>query len=131
MVLANGASAPVRPTAENVSSSFQNELETSADFDRALDAALAGLDRMMGPRARTAAIANARCEILAAVDVLLKAEKRRIVAELTPARLRMEVRELLDAHESVLNYVDDLTRSPVIAAEVQRMRRTGQIPWPL
>ena len=84
---------------------------------------------MMG--ARAAAIANARREILVAFVAALKAEKRRLVAALTPAQLRKEVRELLDAYTSVLDYLDDLDRQPVIAAEERRLRARGEIPWPL
>jgi hypothetical protein len=124
MVLANGASAPVRPTAETPA-------EMEGFFDRALDAALAGLDRMMGPRQRAAAIASARREIFTAAEALVKAERRKTVAELTPVQLRREIQQLLDSHTQLLDYLDDLDRQPVIAAEVRRLRRSGQLPWPL
>jgi hypothetical protein len=131
MGLGNGASAPVRPTTETrspIGNGGTAEID-KPDFDRALDQALAPLEGMMGPRARAAALARARREILAAVEVAMKAEKRRLVAALTPAQLRKEVRELLDAYTSVLDYLDDLDRQPVIAAEVRRLRARGEIPW--
>jgi hypothetical protein len=100
-------------------------------IELALDEALAPLDNMMGPRARAAAIANARREILAAVEALMQAEKRRLVAAMSPAQLRKEVRELLDAYESVLDYVDAIERWPRIGEELKRLRACGEIPWPL
>jgi uncharacterized membrane protein len=120
MASGNGASPPVRPVAE-----------TEKDFDRTLCAALAPFARMMSQRQRGAALDRARQEILAAVEVALKAEKRRVVAALTPAELRKEVRELLDSHEQLFDYVDNLGRQPVIAREIKRLRSRGEIPWPL
>jgi hypothetical protein len=136
MASGNGASAPVRPMAETAANGGiphqPDRVEaSSADFTLAVDGALAPLDNMMGPRARAVAIANARREILAAADAAMKAEKRRIVAALTPAQLRKEVRELLDAHEQLLDYIDDLERQPVIAGEVRRLRSSGEIRWVL
>jgi hypothetical protein len=125
MAFGNGASTSVRPTAETPS-------ETEEVFARALDEALAPFGIMMSSRQRTAAIARARREILAAADAMMKAEKRRIVEaerQGDVAELWKEVDELIAAHKAVLNYVDDLERQPVIAGEVRRLRRTGQIPW--
>jgi hypothetical protein len=131
MVLANGAAPPVRPTSEIPGQNGAAAEMAKPDFELAVDQALAALDSMMGPRARAAAIANARREILAAADAALKAEKRRTVAALTPAQLRKEVRESLDAHTALLDFVDDLERQPVIAGEVKRLRSRGELPWPL
>jgi hypothetical protein len=104
---------------------------SSSEFEQALDAALLPLDRMMGSRWRAAALARARGEIMAAFADAQKAEKRRLVAALTPAELRKEVRALIDSHEALLDYLDDLERVPVIAREVKRLRSRGEIPWPL
>jgi hypothetical protein len=133
MASGNGASTSVRPMAETRSPTRNGgAAETGKpDFQLALDQALAALDNMMGPRQRAAAIANARREILVAFAAAVKTEKRKIVAALTPAQLRKEVRELLDSHEALLDYIDDLERQPVIAGEVRRLRRSGAIPWPL
>jgi hypothetical protein len=149
MGLGNGASASVRPAAETRSLSKNcGAAETAKpdfarvqnggaaelhkpDFELALDRALAPFNRMMSQRQRTEAIARARSQILLAVEVAMKAERRRVVAELTPAQLRKEVRELLDSHTELLDYLDDLERQPVIAGEVRRLRARGEIPWPL
>jgi hypothetical protein len=120
MASGNGSAAPVRPMAER-----------EKDFERALAEALAPLDRMMPQRQRAEALRRARGEIVAALDVALKAEKRRIVAALSPEALRREVQQLLDSHTQLLDYVDDLERQPVIAREVKRLRGRGEIPWPL
>jgi hypothetical protein len=61
----------------------------------------------------------------------VKAERRRVVQAMTPARLRKEVLELIDSHARLLDYLDDIERQPVIAAEVNRLCRSGAIPWPL
>jgi hypothetical protein len=142
------ASAAVRPTAETRSFSqnggaaemakperFTQKRGTAEmgnpDFALALARALAPFGIMMSSRQRVEAIARARREILAAVELALKAERRRTVAALTPAQLRKEVRELLDSHTQLLDYLDDLMRCPVIAGEVRRLRARGEIPWPL
>jgi hypothetical protein len=121
MPLDDTGSASVRPATET----------RCADFAGALDATLASLDKIVGSSQRAREFARARREILAAADATMKAEKRRIVAALTPAWLRKEVRELIDSHEALLDYIDDLERQPVIAGEVQRLRSRGEIPWPL
>jgi hypothetical protein len=125
------ASAPVRPMSETPMQNGGAAETHKPDFTLALDAALVMLDRLMPQRQRVEALCRARREILEAAAAAMKAEKRKIVAALTPAQLRKEVRELLDAHEAVLDYLDDLERQPVIAGELKRLRRSGQIPWPL
>jgi hypothetical protein len=127
MVLANGASAPVRPTPEIPSGNGVATETAKPDFELALDEALAALPAVAGPRTHAAALAHARCEILAAADAALKAEKRKLVAALTPVQLRKEVRELLDAHEALLDFIDDLERQPAIARELRRRRCRGEI----
>jgi hypothetical protein len=131
MPLDNGASPPVRPVAENGSSFVRPKLETSPDFELTLDQVLAGLDQMMGSTWRAEALCRARREILAAVDTLVKAERRKTVAALTPAQLRKEVRELLDSHEALLDYVDTIERWPRIGEELKKLRVRGELPWPL
>jgi hypothetical protein len=86
---------------------------------------------MMGPRARAAAIANARREILAAVEVALEAEKRKIVAAMSPARIRTEVAALIQSHTELLDYIDAIERWPRIGEELKQLRVRGEIPWPL
>jgi DNA primase len=127
----SATSAAVRPTAETGSRSRRHDLETSPDFDRALCAALAPLNQMMPQRQRAEALARARREILAAAAALMKAERRRVVQMTSPAQLRDEVLELVNSHEALLDYIDDLERQPVIAREVKRLRSRGEIPWPL
>jgi hypothetical protein len=102
-----------------------------ADFELALDQALSTLDQPLGPRRRLEALARAKQQILAAAAAMVAAERRRVVQALTPARLRKEVRELLDVYEAVLDYVDDLERQPVIAGEVRRLWCRGEIRWML
>jgi hypothetical protein len=127
MPLDDSAEPTVRPTVVN------NVVNGASppDFGLALDAALAPLDRMMGSRWPAEALARARVAIMAAFADATKAEKRRIVAALSPAELRKEVQQLLDSHEALLDYLDDLERQPVIAAEVKKLRARGEIPWPL
>jgi hypothetical protein len=103
----------------------------SADFARALDATLASIDKLMGSTQRAREFARARREILAAADAAMKAEKRKIVAALTLAQLRKEVRELLDSHKARLDYIDTIERWPRIGEELKRLRNRGEIPWPL
>jgi hypothetical protein len=136
MSLANGASETVRPTAETAANAaMPNKPErleaSSADFELALDATLASIDKLMGSTQRAREFARARREILAAADLALKAERRRTVAALTPAQLRKEVRELLDSHEALLDYIDAIERRPRIGEELKRLRACGEIPWPL
>jgi hypothetical protein len=52
-----------------------------------------------------------------------------VVRATTTAELRKEVRELLDSYEQLLDYVEDLERCPVIAAELQRLRCCGELRW--
>jgi hypothetical protein len=84
MASGNGASSPVRPTAgSNGQVAHQSErVEAgSADFELALDQALAPLDSIItGPRRRAEALCRARREILAAAAAAMKAERRRVVA---------------------------------------------------
>jgi hypothetical protein len=127
MPLDNGAAAPVRSKSEipgqsggaavsaksdyaRFSTNGGAAETTKPDFELAFDAALASIDKIMGSRQRAREFARARREILAAADVMMKAEKRQIVAALTPAQLRREVRELLDSHAALLDYIDDLER---------------------
>jgi hypothetical protein len=131
MVLANGAAAPVRPTSEIPSGNGVAAETAKPDFELALDEALAALPAVAGPRTHAAAVARVRQLIVTAAEALMRAEKRRIVAALTPAQLRKEVRELIDSHEALLDYIDDLERQPVIAGEVKRLRARGELPWPL
>jgi hypothetical protein len=131
MASGNGTSSQVRPPAETRSSSGRRDLDTSADFDRALALGLAPLDRLMPRRQRTEALARARQQIVAAAEVTMKAEKRRIVAALTPVQLRKEVRELITSHEQLLDYIDTIERWPRIGEELKRLRCRGEIPWPL
>jgi hypothetical protein len=84
-------------------------------FETALAAALAPLDRMMPQRQRAEALARAQREILAAAAVALAAERRRVVQMTTAAELRREVRALLDSHGALLDQLDEIERVPVIA----------------
>jgi hypothetical protein len=100
-------------------------------FETALGAALAPLDRLLPQRRRVEALARARGEILAAFDAALAAERRRVVRATTPPELRTEVGQLLDSHDELLDYLEDIERQPVIAAELQRLRCSGEIRWVL
>jgi hypothetical protein len=121
MPLDNGASAPVRPATEN----------RHPDFEHALVLALASLDRLMPQRQRAEALVRARREILAAVSATMAAERRRVVQMTTSAQLRREVIELIDGRDQLLDFIDDLVRQPLIAAEVRRLRCRGEIGWML
>jgi hypothetical protein len=101
----------------------------STDFDCALCAALASLDRMMPERQRAEALAGARRDILAAAAAALAAERRRAVALVTSRGLREKVRRLVDSHTELLDYLDEIERQPVIAAELQCLRQSGEIRW--
>jgi hypothetical protein len=41
---------------------------------------------------------------------------------MTSAELRNEVRALVDSHDELLDYLDDIEHQPAIAAELQRLR---------
>jgi hypothetical protein len=120
----SGASPPVRPTAETL-------WEPKKDFDCALDQALAPLDSVMGPRRRAEALCRARQQIHAAVAAMVAAERRRVVQAMTPAQLRVEVLQLIASHEALVDYIEDLERWSVIAAELRRLRCRGEIRWVL
>jgi hypothetical protein len=49
-------------------------------------------------------------------------ERRRVVQMTTMSQLRREVLELIESREQLLDYIDDLERQPVIAAEMRRLR---------
>jgi hypothetical protein len=86
MPLDNSGSPPVRPATE-----------ISSNFEGAVCAALAPLDQLIvGVRRRAEAIAGARRAILAAADVALKAERRRVVQMTTSALLRNQILALVE-----------------------------------
>jgi acyl-CoA reductase-like NAD-dependent aldehyde dehydrogenase len=120
MVSGNGASEPVRPMAE-----------TEKDFERAIASALAPLDRMMPARQRAEALSRARREILAAAEAIAAAERKRVAQAMTPAALRKQILDLVASHQELLDYIDDIGRVPVIAAEMRRLRCRGEIGWML
>jgi hypothetical protein len=103
----------------------------STDFDRALCAALAPLDRMMPERQRAEALARARRDILAAAAGALAAERRRAVELVTSRGLREKVRRLVDSHAELLDCLDEIERHPALAGELQRLRSSGEIRWVL
>jgi hypothetical protein len=99
------------------------------ELEQSIAAALAPLDKLMGSRERAFALTRARHEIRAAIESALKAERRRVVQEMTSAELRAQVLELVASHEALLDFVDDLERQPMIAAELRRLRCRGEIRW--
>jgi hypothetical protein len=102
------------------------------DFGRALDEALAPLDQLIpGPRRRAEALAHARRAILAAADLALAAERRRVVQMTTPTQLRNQILALVDSHAQLLDLLDDIERCPAIAQELHRLRCRGEIRWEL
>jgi hypothetical protein len=59
----------------------------------------------------------------------MAATRRSVVRATTTAELRTEVLELAESHDQLLDYLEDLERCPAIAAELQRLRSRGEIPW--
>jgi hypothetical protein len=99
------------------------------ELEQSIAAVLRSLDKLMGSRERAFALTRARHELRAALELALKAERRRVVRATMPAKLRKDVLALADSHNELLDYLDELERQPVIAAELQRLRCRGEICW--
>jgi hypothetical protein len=99
------------------------------ELEQAIATVLRSLDKLMGSRERAFALTRARHELRAAIEPALKAERRRVVRATTDAQIRKEVLEIIAERDALLDFVDDLQRQPMIAAEVRRLRARGEIRW--